>query len=280
MKLMITGAGGFLASRAAEYYKDGYELQTVGHRQLDITDPVQTGAVIADGRPDVVLHCAAVSDTGACERDPERTYRVNVDGAAAIARACRAIRAKMIFCSSDQVYFGSQATVPHREDEMLCPKNTYGKQKLEAEEAVMEADSGNVCLRLSWMFAADFSGRREHGSLLSGIVGALRSGADMAYPVYDYRSITDVWDVVRNLELAWNLPGGIYNFGSENDLCTYDVVKQLLVHLNADVRVLHKNETAFSDRPRNLRMNIEKICGYGIRFPTAAESLEKACRSL
>ena len=280
MKLMITGADGFLASRAAEYYKDGYELQTVGHRQLDITDPVQTGAVIADGRPDVVLHCAAVSDTGACERDPERTYRVNVDGAAAIARACRAIRAKMIFCSSDQVYFGSQATVPHREDEMLCPKNTYGKQKLEAEEAVMEADSGNVCLRLSWMFAADYSGRREHGSLLSGIVGALRSGADMAYPVYDYRSITDVWDVVRNLELAWNLPGGIYNFGSENDLCTYDVVKQLLVHLNADVRVLHKNETSFSDRPRNLRMNIEKICGYGIRFPTAAESLEKACRSL
>lgn len=42
MKVMITGAGGFLGSRLLSFYRDKYEVWGVGHRELDFTDVSET----------------------------------------------------------------------------------------------------------------------------------------------------------------------------------------------------------------------------------------------
>ena len=81
-RLLITGAGGFLGSRICEYYsnRDGYEAVGVTHRELDIEDFVAVSAFIKAIRPDYVLHCAAISNTGTCERNPVLSEKVNVRG--------------------------------------------------------------------------------------------------------------------------------------------------------------------------------------------------------
>ena len=45
-RILITGSGGFLGSRLAEYFegKDGYETVAVTHEELDITDMVAVSA--------------------------------------------------------------------------------------------------------------------------------------------------------------------------------------------------------------------------------------------
>ena len=74
----------------------------------------------------------------------------------------------------------------------------------------------------------------------------------------------------------FHAPAGIYNFGSENDRSTYEVVKEFLESAGAGSENLEKNEEAFRDHPRNLRMNIEKVKKLGVRFLTTEEALKKA----
>ena len=140
-RLLITGAGGFLGSRICEYYsnRDGYEAVGVTHRELDIEDFVAVSAFIKAIRPDYVLHCAAISNTGTCERNPVLSEKVNVRGTINLAKACRNAGSRMIFTSSDQIYNTSHSMEPNREGSEGKPGNVYGRDKKRAEEFRLRA---------------------------------------------------------------------------------------------------------------------------------------------
>lgn len=152
-RILITGSGGFLGSRLAEYFegKDGYETVAVTHEELDITDMVAVSAFFKAIRPQAVLHCAGLSNTGQCEADPLASGRINVQGTENIARACRESGCRLIFMSSDQVYAGTDTLEPNRETDRVKPVNVYGRDKKRAEEAALALAEGAVCLRLTWI---------------------------------------------------------------------------------------------------------------------------------
>ena len=151
-KLLITGGSGFLGRRAALYYREqGLQVFTPTHSELDITDPEAVRRAGSELRPDWIVHCAAISDVGACDRDEAWSRSINTDGCVNVARAAGEIGAKCVLCSSDQVYFGSEETRPHAEAEVLTPKNLYGREKLEAERRSLAVNPDAVLLRLTWM---------------------------------------------------------------------------------------------------------------------------------
>lgn len=265
-KILITGANGFVGSRLLEYYKTTYQVIGYTHSMLDFTNEKDVIREVEKVRPDIVIHCGAISDTAQCLKEPELSYLINVKGSENIAKACNRYNAKLIFLSSDQVYFGSDESKPHKEDELLSPIHPYGQQKLEAEQRCAFSNLNTVSLRLSWMYDLITKNEKEHGNLFTQVLEALRQGKTMTYPVYDYRCITNVNDVVKNIEKVFDLPSGVYNFASENQGSTYDVVSHIINMLNADKRYLVGNEEAFALRPRNLSMDMEKIKGYGIGF--------------
>ena len=149
-KILLTGASGFLGSRIASFYAQKYEIYTPAHAELDITDEGSVRRMAETYRPDVVIHCAAVSDVGQCEKEPERSWKINVDGSINLAKAAGDVQAKCMICSSDQVYFGSSFSGAHREEEALSPCNLYGQEKLRAEQECLRANPDCVLLRLSW----------------------------------------------------------------------------------------------------------------------------------
>lgn len=133
-KLLVTGASGFVGSRAAEFYRGKYQVYAPSHREMDITDEENVYAVFEDFRPDYVVHCAAISDIGRCEREPEQSWKINVDGSRNMARVSARYGAKCLVCSSDQVYQGNGVKGPHREEENIEPLNLYGREKQRTEE--------------------------------------------------------------------------------------------------------------------------------------------------
>ena len=80
-------------------------------------------------------------------------------------------------------------------------------------------------------------------------------------------------EVVRNLEKALELEGGIYNFGSPNDRNTYETVHAMFTELGWDMECIQKNEEAFAKAPRDLSMKVEKINQNGIAFSSTLEGL-------
>lgn len=283
MKLLITGAGGFLGSRLAAFYAQKYDVWAPARRELDLTDGPAAAAALAAHRPQVVVHCAAVSDVAACAAAPARSLAVNVRGTQNLARACAAVGAKLVFCSSDQVYFcaaddraqtaaGRAAFLrPHREAEPLAPLPVYGQHKLLAEGHCLAACPASVVLRLSWMYGPLTAAERAAGrqNLLTRLEAAAAGGEPLALSTTDYRGVTDVAEVARHLEAAWALPGGVYNFGSPCGASLYETVRAAL----ASSGRAHLVRPQPGGTLRNLGMDPAKTRAAGIVFPTTEESL-------
>lgn len=279
MKLLITGAGGFLGRRAAVHFSSlGYEVLTPTRSELDITDRTAVDDWFRNHHPQAVLHCAAVSDTGACQRDPDGTAIINVQASVNLAEACRQYGAKFLFCSSDQVYAGSPLPGPHSEAEPLSPGNVYARQKLLAEQLCHATCPDTVSLRLSWMYSVQCL-PGEHGHLMTSLSAALKDPAlPLTWPVYDHRGITDVDSVIRNLPAALELPAGVYNFGAENDRNTFHTIQAVFTELELQDALarLAPNRQAFAESPRDIRMDGAKAAAHGIFFESTRAGLVRA----
>lgn len=274
MKLLLTGAHGFLGVRVFRHFSAHHSVEALSHQQFDITDAPSVREVLDRVRPDVVIHCAAVSDTGLAARCPDLSYSVNVCGTLNLARACADQGCKLVYMSSDQVYDGlsRQGLLP--EDSVAWPANVYGRHKLEAEQAVRACCPDAVGLRLSWMYDLPASPLSPNRGLLLNLVRAAADGSVVRAALHEYRGVTYVWDVVERLEAALSLPGGVYNFGSENLLCSYDTFRLAAGRLCSSLRV-EPDADRFASSPRNLSMDTARLRACGLSFPTVEEALAR-----
>lgn len=103
--------------------------------------------LVAECRPALVVHAAAQSKPDPCEADPAGTRAVNVAGTAALAAAAARAGARFVFFSSDLVHDG--LSFPYDDGARPSPVMEYGRQKAEAEAAVLSAGGDPVVLRLA-----------------------------------------------------------------------------------------------------------------------------------
>lgn len=275
--ILITGSHGFVGKRAVKFFQGRYRVAAPSHAEMDITDPASVRRYMEALRPEYVLHCAAVSDVGQCQRQPERSWEINVSGSVHVVKAAKTLGAKCLLCSSDQVYFGSPLQSPHQETEPLSPANAYGRQKLEMERRCLAIDPQCVLLRLSWMYDLQKAEPGEKDTFFTRLTADLAAGGPLVFRVYDRRGITDVNHVLENMEKAFSLPGGVYNFGSPNALSTPDTVKAAFRAANLEWRgKIREDREAFASSPRNLTMDPRKLEKAGIFFPSTAEGLAQA----
>lgn len=245
---------------------------------MDISDLESVRRLFGQHRPDVVIHCAAISDTGYAERHPEESFAVNVLGTEHVARACAEVSGKLIYMSSDQVYNGNAESGPLPESVEPCPVSVYGRDKLEAEARVRAIDPTAVGLRLTWMYDLLDSPLKLNRNLLVNLRQAYQEGTSLRVATREYRGITDVRAVVTRLEACLRLPGGAYNFGSENRLNSYETFIQAsrLLGYGAPERWILPDAERFPEHPRNLAMDIFRIRSYGIDFPDTLEGVRRA----
>ena len=258
--------------------KDKYELLLPSHGELNVSREEAVRAYLEEHRPDVVLHCAALSNTGYCEQRREESHRVNVQGTVRIPKACKLTGAKLVFMSSDQVYNGTPLLGPLKEEDVLQPINIYGQHKLECEQRTQWNMPESVGLRLTWMYDLPDSRLKLNSNLLANLQKAYNEGNCIKAAVNEYRGVTYVWEVVKNMEKAMSLPGGIYNFGSGNTLNSYDLHLKAaeLMGLKKPSEWILRDEERFCDEPRNLTMDCSLIGEHGIRFNDSVEGIEEA----
>ncbi len=219
-----------------------------------------------------------MSNTGYCEQHPEESHRVNVQGTVRIAKACKLTGAKLIFMSSDQVYNGTPLLGPLKEDDALQPVNIYGLHKLEAEQRAQRNLPESVGLRLTWMYDVPESSMKLNSNLLVNLQKALDEGSVLRVATHEYRGVTNVWEVVWNMEKTFSLPGGIYNFGSGNSLDSYTLHLKAanLMGLKDSSTWILPDEERFREQARNLTMDCSRIGTYGIHFSNSIEGIGKS----
>lgn len=104
--ILVSGAGGFVGARVMHLWRGQAELTIFPRGFLAAATEEEVIRFVAQVQPDVILHLAALSDTGYCQRHPEESRRANVELPCWMAKAARAAGAKLVAFSSDQVYAG------------------------------------------------------------------------------------------------------------------------------------------------------------------------------
>ncbi len=309
-KILVTGASGFLGSRICWYLEQKlnrayvpifkeknqsfginesvhkekgqfFDVYAPSHKEMDITDIDNVEKYIEKVKPEIVIHCAAISDTGYTEEHKEESFRINVTGTENLAKVTGKRGIRFIFMSSDQIYNGKtiegktysrsrDACVEEKDD---CPVNEYGRQKKEAENRSLKANPDTIALRLTWMYDLAREGMKTNRNLLTNLVEADRISAVLRFARYEYRGITNVWEVVSNLEKVFEIPPGVYNYGSENDQATIEIAKRAVEVLELSKDIVGEDLERYATRPRNLTVCNDRLKSVGIEFKSTIDGL-------
>lgn len=145
MRVLITGANGRLGSELKGFFRDKY---CPDEEKMNITDPQSVSASFDMFKPELVIHCAALTDVSFCEHNPYEAYYTNAIGTFILADACDAYGIKMVYISTDHVFDGSRGN--YKEFYVPNPRGHYAKSKLMGEWMVL-ANPKNLVIRTSFM---------------------------------------------------------------------------------------------------------------------------------
>ena len=99
-----------------------YVKCSADHR-IDLSEAKEVERHFNDFTPDIVIHCAGLTNIDLCEIEPEKAYMENVKATENLARACSE-SATFYYISTDQVY---GASIDRSEEAVnLHPLNVYG----------------------------------------------------------------------------------------------------------------------------------------------------------
>src|SRR3954454_21185127 len=257
MRVLVAGGAGYIGSVVtAALVADGHEGTVLDDLSTGHADAVPDGAplaavslhdsrpVLADVRPEAVLHFAAKSLVGVSQQRPEEYWETNVAGSLALLEAMRAADCRRIVFSSTAATYGEPDRVPIREDAPARPTNTYGATKL-AVDAMLTSyavayDFAAVSLRYFNVAGAAYGLGERHTTETHLIPIALQVAAGQRavmtiygddYPTPDGTCIRDyihVADLADAPLLALPAPAAgehrIYNLGNGTGFSVQEVV--------------------------------------------------------
>ena len=150
MKIAITGALGQVGT-ALQHSLSDHTLFLLDLPEFDITQPA-SAQELADMRPDVVIHTAALTNVDGCAKNPTLAYLVNGFGTQNVALACQRSGAAMVYISTNEVFDGA-AKEPYHEYAPTNPINPYAQSKLAGEQIAARLLQKLYIVRISWAFA-------------------------------------------------------------------------------------------------------------------------------
>lgn len=265
MKILITGGKGMLG-RTLQRELAGHEIIVADLPEWDITDDTGFVAKVCEAKPELIVHCAAMTKVDDCETNRDLAFRLNEDGSRNVALAAKACGARLFAISTDYVFSGEPPREPWAwsETDIPRPRTVYGASKFAGEQMIQMLLPEAVIIRIAWLYGAGGP---------SFVHTMAKLGAQEGAPlkvVNDQRgnptSTKTVADVIKFLMMKSDVSGIVH--GTCEDQCTwYDLTVELFRLLGLKREVVPCTTEEFprpAPRPHNsaLKKSVLNLLGY------------------
>jgi dTDP-4-dehydrorhamnose reductase len=223
MRILVTGANGRLGSQLVQQLQgQTHTVTAIDIPTVDITDLSSVNRIFVDARPELVLHCAALTAVDFCAEHPDQALAVNGFGTHNVALACQAHDAALLYVSTNEV-FDSASYREYQEYDRPNPMNPYAYSKWVGEQAVRDLVRKHYIVRTSWLFA--------HGgrNFIQTILRLARAGQPMKVVTNEVSSPTYTNDLAGAiLRLTATGRYGIYHLVNAGYTSRYGFARQVL----------------------------------------------------
>ncbi len=303
MKVMVTGAGGFLGSHICQYFGEaGHPVAAVGRFATDVAfassypglellagmtlpDPAFVRAVTTF-KPDLVVHGAASAKVAESVTRPYFDFQQSVDVCAYVLDTLRqhAPRATFVLLSSAAVY-GNPPELPIREETGPQPMSPYGYHKWLCE-LVVEEYRTLFGMRTATLRIFSAYGERLQRQVVHDLCTQMLTRGDdvrvfgTGHETRDFVHARDVAQAVECVAKAPLVGPAVFNVASGVETSVASLTELLARQLDCRKHITFTDET-LPGYPTNWRANISKLEALGYRERvTLADGLHRYCRWL
>ncbi|OGD54858.1 dTDP-4-dehydrorhamnose reductase [Candidatus Bathyarchaeota archaeon RBG_13_38_9] len=290
MKILVTGASGLLGSKIVRLAtkKDheifsGYFNNIPDHGQpikFDLQDKETIYHAITKIKPNVVIHCAALTDVDTCETNKTLTKKINIDGVKTIAEITSKLNSFLVFISTDYVFDGKQGN--YRELDKTNPINYYGYSKLLGERIIAETNTDYLISRVSVIYGNKPASGKINFALW--LINNLKNNRDVKILTDQFISPTFNTNLAEMLlEASEKRLKGIYHMAGASKVSRYEFAEKLADTFNLNKTLIKKVKLDDMNwkarRPKDTSLDISKaqkdLKMKPIKLDDALESLKE-----
>lgn len=280
MKILITGGNGMLAKEVKEKFEKENEVIVTDVAELDITNEKVVYDFITNLKPEYIINCAAFTAVDKAEECYELADKINGDGPANLAKAAKAVGAKLVHISTDYV-FGGDLNIEndYKEDDEKNPVTVYGITKLHGEQGIESNMEEYYIFRTAWLYGVGGNNFVKTMTKLGKTKDEINVVSDQhGSPTYA-KDLTDI--IYKAIEKK--IPYGIYNATNEGYTTWYDFTKEILDMQNIKCKVnpvtteeyIEMMQVTQAKRPFNSQMSKQKLVEQGIIVPEWKDGLRR-----
>ena len=255
--IWITGAGGLIGSyllRSAPRLAPDATVAGLTRADLDLTDASAVRAEFRRQDPQLIIHCAALSQSPACEANPALARRINVEATRWLADLAAEI--PLVFLSTDLVFDGR--TGNYDETAPVHPLSVYAETKVAAEQIVL-ANPRHTVLRLSLNGGVSPTGDRGFNEQMRR---AWRAGQTLRLFTDEFRCPMPAAVTARAIwELSARSRPGLYHLAGSERLSRWQIGQLLAARwpeLNPGIESASVKEYAGAPRAPDTSLNCAK----------------------
>ena len=224
MRILVIGGSGLVGSHlVAEATSRWHQVTgtyrnvpTPGLVRLDLADAAATRQLLAEVKPDWVVHAAGWTWVDGCEGDPARAHRENCGQPVQLAQLCQEQGSRFAYVSTTYVFDGQ--TGPYGETDEPTPINVYAQTKWAAEQQIQAVLGGQALIpRVICVWGRE----AQQKNFVYQTLKALREGRSLRLPADQIGNPTWAGDIAAWLVGLMELDeSGVWNLAGDQENCT------------------------------------------------------------
>lgn len=260
VKVLVTGGRGQLAKciKMASKRRADLNISFEDSSLFDITNSSQMRVYLSKNKDfEFLINCAAYTNVDLAEKNKDKAYQVNAEGAEKLAKICKEFNIKLVHISTDFVFDGS-STRPYKETDLPNPSSVYGASKLQGEKNIMERLSSYFIIRTSWLYS-------EFGSNFVKTILRLADTQKEIKVVSDQigspTNAHDLADFLLEIISINSTNYGTYHFSNTGETSWYGFAKEVfrICNVSADLRPISSSAYAsLANRPKYSVLDTKK----------------------